>query len=46
MAQGSQTAMEQIRSASEKVKEMIAGLAESMKQQVQAGKELSGRWAT
>jgi methyl-accepting chemotaxis protein len=41
-ARGSQAAMEQIRGASQKVKEMIAALSESMQQQVQAVKELSG----
>jgi methyl-accepting chemotaxis protein len=41
-ARGSQAAMEQIREASQKVKEMISGLSESMEQQVQAVKELSG----
>jgi methyl-accepting chemotaxis protein len=40
-AKGSQAAMEQIRTASQTVKEMIAGLAESMAQQVEAVKELS-----
>jgi len=40
-AKGSQLAMEQIRAASQKVKEMIAGLSESMQQQVGAVKELS-----
>ncbi len=40
-AKGSQIAMEQIRAASQKVKEMIAGLSESMSQQVEAVKELS-----
>jgi methyl-accepting chemotaxis protein len=40
-AKGSQTAMEQIRAASQKVKEMIGGLSESMTQQVEAVKELS-----
>ncbi len=40
-AKGSQTAMEQIRAASQKVKEMIAGLAESMNQQVDAVKEMT-----
>ena len=40
-AKGSQAAMEQIRTASQKVKEMIAGLSESMTQQVEAVKELS-----
>ncbi|MFI5368987.1 MAG: methyl-accepting chemotaxis protein, partial [Spirochaetia bacterium] len=40
-AKGSQFAMEQIRAASQKVKEMIAGLSESMDQQVQAVKEFS-----
>jgi methyl-accepting chemotaxis protein len=40
-AQGSQKAMEQIRDASQKVKEMIAGLSDSMTQQVSAVKELA-----
>jgi len=40
-AQGSQLAMEQIRAASQKVKEMIAGLSESLQQQVEAVKQLS-----
>ncbi len=40
-AKGSQTAMEQIRVASQKVKEMISGLSESMTQQVEAVKELA-----
>jgi methyl-accepting chemotaxis protein len=40
-ARGSQMAMEQIRGASQKVKEMIGGLSESMTQQVAAVKELS-----
>jgi methyl-accepting chemotaxis protein len=40
-AKGSQTAMEQIRAASQQVKEMINGLSESMTQQVEAVKELS-----
>jgi methyl-accepting chemotaxis protein len=40
-ARGSQAAMEQIRSASQKVKEMIAGLSQSMVQQVDAVKELT-----
>jgi len=40
-AKGSQAAMERIRSASQTVKEMIAGLSESMTLQVQAVKELS-----
>jgi len=40
-AAGSQGAMEQIREASQKVKEMIAGLTEAMEQQVSAVKELS-----
>ena len=40
-AKGSQAAMEQIRGASQKVQEMIAGLSESMTQQVEAVKELS-----
>ncbi|HEY9593821.1 MAG TPA: methyl-accepting chemotaxis protein [Spirochaetia bacterium] len=41
MANGSQKAMDQIRGASEKVKDMIEGLTRSMNQQVQAVKELS-----
>jgi methyl-accepting chemotaxis protein len=40
-AQGWQKAMEQIREASQKVKEMIAGLSDSMTQQVGAVKELT-----
>jgi len=40
-AAGSQAAMEQIREASQKVREMIAGLTEAMEQQVSAVKELS-----
>jgi methyl-accepting chemotaxis protein len=40
-AKGSQVAMQQIRDASQKVKEMIAGLSESMTQQVGAVRELS-----
>jgi methyl-accepting chemotaxis protein len=40
-AKGSQTAMEQIRAASQKVKEMINGLSDSMTQQVESVKELS-----
>ena len=40
-ARGSQKAMEQIRAASQKVKEMIAGLSDSMVQQVSAVKELT-----
>jgi methyl-accepting chemotaxis protein len=40
-AKGSQAAMEQIRAASQKVQEMIAGLSESMTQQVGAVKKLS-----
>jgi methyl-accepting chemotaxis protein len=40
-AKGSQVAMEQIRAASQKVQEMIAGLSEAMVQQVGAVKELS-----
>lgn len=40
-ANGSQGAMEQIRDASQKVKEMIVGLSQSMTQQVEAVKELS-----
>jgi methyl-accepting chemotaxis protein len=41
IAQGSQTAMEQIRSASQKVKEMIGALSESMSQQVTATHQLA-----
>ncbi|HET6484921.1 MAG TPA: methyl-accepting chemotaxis protein [Spirochaetia bacterium] len=41
VAEGSQTAMEQIRDASQKVKEMIGSLSESMSQQVTASQELS-----
>jgi len=40
-AGGSQAAMEQIRAASQKVKEMISGLSESMTLQVESVKELS-----
>ena len=40
-AAGSQVAMEQIREASQKVREMIAALTEAMEQQVGAVKELS-----
>ena len=40
-AKGSQAAMEHIRGASQKVKEMIAGLSDSMTQQVGAVKELA-----
>ena len=40
-AAGSQAAMGQIREASQRVKEMIAGLTEAMEQQVGAVKELS-----
>ncbi|MFI5369818.1 MAG: methyl-accepting chemotaxis protein, partial [Spirochaetia bacterium] len=40
-ARGSQAAMEQIRGASQKVKEMIGGLSDSMTQQVGAVKELA-----
>ena len=40
-ALGSQKAMEQIREASQMVKEMIAGLSDSMTQQVSAVKELA-----
>ena len=40
-AKGSQVAMEQIRAASQTVKDMIAGLSDSMTQQVGAVKELS-----
>jgi len=40
-AKGSQMAMEQIRAASQKVKEMITGLSDSMQQQVGAVQELS-----
>jgi methyl-accepting chemotaxis protein len=41
IASGSQGAMEQIRSASQKVKDMIMGLTDSMQQQVTAIKELA-----
>jgi methyl-accepting chemotaxis protein len=41
-ARGSQLAMGQIRAASQKVREMIEGLSDSLRQQVQAVKELSG----
>ena len=40
-AQGSQTAMEQIRAASQKVQEMITGLSRSMQEQVVGVKELT-----
>jgi methyl-accepting chemotaxis protein len=40
-AQGSQSAMEQIRSTSEKVREMIAGLSQSMGQQLASVRELA-----
>jgi methyl-accepting chemotaxis protein len=40
-ARGSQAAMEQIRAASQQVREMIGGLSESMTQQVAAVKELA-----
>jgi methyl-accepting chemotaxis protein len=40
-AKGSQAAMEQIRTASQTVKDMIAGLSDSMTLQVEAVKELS-----
>jgi methyl-accepting chemotaxis protein len=40
-AKGSQVAMEQIRAASQKVQEMIAGLSDSMSQQVSAVKALA-----
>ena len=40
-ARGSQAAMEQIRAASQQVKDMIAGLSSSMTQQVSAVKDLS-----
>ncbi len=40
-AKGSQLAMEHIRAASQQVREMIAGLSQSMTQQVHAVKELS-----
>ena len=40
-AQGSEAAMEQIRGTSEKVREMIAGLSQSMGRQVEAIRELS-----
>ena len=43
-AKGSQGAMEQIRGASQQVKEMIVSLADSMSQQVAAVKELSWHW--
>ena len=41
IAKGSQVAMEQIRTASQTVREMIVGLSDSMKQQVEAVRELS-----
>jgi methyl-accepting chemotaxis protein len=41
-AKRSQLAMEQIRAASQRVKEMIEGLSESMAQQVNAAKEMAG----
>jgi methyl-accepting chemotaxis protein len=41
IANGSQGAMEQIRGASQKVKDMIVGLTDSMQQQVSAIKELA-----
>jgi hypothetical protein len=41
MAQGSQETMEQIRAASQTVQEMMAGLSNSMSQQVEAIKELT-----
>jgi methyl-accepting chemotaxis protein len=41
MAQGSQKAMEQIRDASQQVKDMIEGLTESMSQQVAAVDQLA-----
>jgi methyl-accepting chemotaxis protein len=44
-AKGSQTAMEQIRAASQKVQEMITELSDFMAQQVNAIKELSGALA-
>jgi methyl-accepting chemotaxis protein len=40
-AKGSQAAMEQIKAASQQVKEMISGVTEAMTQQVDAVKELS-----
>jgi len=40
-AGGSQAAMERIRAASQKVKEMISGLSDSMAQQVESVRELS-----
>src|SRR5208337_3059099 len=40
-AKGSQVAMEQIRAASQKVQQMIAGLSDSMSRQVGAVKELT-----
>ncbi|HTP59334.1 MAG TPA: methyl-accepting chemotaxis protein [Spirochaetia bacterium] len=42
IANGSQSAMEQIRSSSQKVREMIQGLAKSMEQQVAAAGGLAG----
>jgi methyl-accepting chemotaxis protein len=41
IARGSEGAMEQIRSGSQQVKDMIAGLAESIQQQITAVKELA-----
>jgi len=45
-ARGSQLAMEQIRAASQKVKDMIAGLASSMTRQASAVTDLNGALAT
>ncbi len=42
IAQGSQVAMEQIRAASQRVRQMITALTEAITQQVDAVKELSG----
>ena len=45
-AKGSQSAMEQIRQASQEVKEMITGLSRSMTSQIEAAAELSGALAS
>ena len=45
-AKRSQMAMEQIRAASQKVKEMIMGLAESISVQMSAAKEMTGSLST
>jgi methyl-accepting chemotaxis protein len=45
-AKRSQIAMEQIRAASQKVQEMIAGLSESMTLQVNAAKQMAGSLAS